>query len=317
MNMRILFLLFIFAATACNEAPRPFKHEAGSWKPPLAEPKAGYDILVEPVDGPSRPMAKLLARSVADSLVEREVSATVADSVKSRFVIKGKAEANWEDARAPFVMLILWTMFNEKGEIVGNFTQGVQGTWFEWENGDPRIIRSVGQEAAQPFAEMAQRKEKVLPPAELRGAGLMVESVIGAPGDGNKMLTDAIKEALRLTDVSITEDPRQMDYVLKGEVKMTAADQGKQKVLVIWTVLTPAGGEVGKATQENITPTGSLDGSWGETASMVATAAVNGIADILGRAEKAPREDNGSSPRGLIAPQAPKQVPGRAPPPPM
>lgn len=321
MNMRALFLLALFflslAAVACGEVSQPFRHEAGSWKPPLTEPKAGYDIRVEPVDGPALPMAKLLARSVADSLVENEVPATVNDAVQSRYVLKGRAEANWADAKAPFVMLIRWNLISEKGEIVGDFTQGIQGTWFEWENGDPRIIRSVGHEAAKPLAEMVRRKEEVLPPAELRGAGLMVESVIGAPGDGNKTLTAAVKEALRLTDVSVTEDPRQMDYVLKGNVKMTEAGPGKQKVQVTWTVLTPAGGEVGKAVQENTTSAGSLDGPWGKTASLVAKAAVGGIADILARAEKTPRESNGAPPRRLIIPSELKQIPGRAPPPPM
>lgn len=321
LNMRVFLALVLILPilAACGSVPKPFIKPGGAqagWKNALVEPKGSYDIRVEPVEGPAIPMARLLARSVADELVKLEVPATVKASDVSRYVLTGKAEANWGDPRAPFVMLIRWTLADAKGEAVGDFTQGVQGSWFEWENGDPRVIRSVGHEAAQPFAKMVMKKEEILMPAELRGAALMVNQVTGAPGDGNQTLTDAMKEVLRRTDVSVTEDPRQMDFMLQGTVKLEAAEQGKQKVGLVWTVLTPAGGEVGKATQENTVPSGSLDGPWGKVANMVASAAVGGIESILARADRGGADGGGDSGKKLEMPPTLKQIPGRAPPPP-
>ncbi|HEB79349.1 MAG TPA: hypothetical protein ENI79_02595 [Rhodospirillales bacterium] len=321
MPSRIFLFFMCFSLAACGSAPRPFKSKAGDWTNPLAEPVGGYDIRVEPVDGPAKPMALLLSRSVAAALAAKDVPATVEGTAKSRFVLRGKAEPNWDGPRASYIIVIRWVLSDAKGNTVGDYTQGVRGEWFEWENGDPKIIRAVGQEAAQPFAEMIRKKEEVLPPAELRGSGLLVKDVTGAPGDGGRALTAAIKESLTLTDVSVTEDPRQVDYVLQGVVDVSAPVKGKQWVKVTWTVSTLAGAKVGAATQENRVAAGSLNGAWGKIASQVASAAIGGIGDILARANKprvkeAPKERDETRKKSTRPPRL-KQIPGKAPPPPI
>lgn len=328
MGVRFFTFFICFSLASCGDIPKPFKSKDGDTMKSLAEPASGYDIRVEPMDGAARPMAMLLANSVADSLAEKEVPATVNALAKSRYVLRGKAEANWGDKMAPFIIVIRWVLLDDQNKTVGEYAQGVRGEWSEWENGDPRIIRSVGQDAAQPFAEMVRKKEELPPPAELRGSGLMVKNVFGAPGDGGSSLTIAIKNALALADVLVTEDKRQADYVLQGEVKVFPAGQSKQLVRVTWTVFTKAGVEVGAAIQENSVPSGGLDGVWGETAAEVAGAAISGIEDILFRASAKANDwrakeggktgkDEGETRKNLTMPPNLLQIPGKAPPPPL
>jgi len=306
-----LFLLFLLSA--CTPADR-----ALSFAPlePRVEVAKVTDVRVELVQGPALPMAKLLSSAVAAGLIEHGVKTSIRSNEISRYVLKGRAEANWDDARVPFVMLIYWTLVDHKGDIVGAYTQGVRGARWKWEYGDPRIIRAVGNGAAKPLAAMIVDDVEAPLPVLLLGAGILVNPVTGAPGDGNDALRRAIVAALRAADVSITEDKRQASLTLSGQVGLQATAGNQDKVLIVWRILTMDGFEVGRATQENTVPGGSLNGPWGEQAKKVATAALAGIERILGSGTKRAAPASVGS-QGTPPPTPDLQrIPGRAPPPP-
>ncbi len=311
---KILLLLTVLAVHACGSIPQPYRSGHGSPANPLLEPSDGVGIRVAPVEGPTVPMARLLARSVADELKELEVPATAMAASASRYVLHGRTEINRENAALPYIMVIRWTLFDQTGEIVGRHTQGVEGTWWQWEYGDPRIIRAVGKGAAKPIAAMltGEDDEPFLPTAP-RGAALFVEPVEGAPGDGNQSLGRALRMALRTAGIILTEDREKADFVLRGGVEVAPPDGGRQKVRIVWTVNQVGGAEVGTATQENAVPAHSLDGAWGRVAVLAAAAALDGIEQMLepARADRV-RKFLPATPPGRRL----KQIPGRAPPPP-
>jgi len=274
------------------------------------------EVEVELVEGPAVPMATLLSQSVAGALSELGVKSSTAPENATRYVLKGRVEANWDDRRVPFVMLIYWTLEDSTGNEIGAYTQGVRGARWKWEYGDPRIIRAVGNGAAKPIAAMILEDEETPLPFLLMGAGILVNPVEGAPGDGNQALFQGIKKSLVEADVLLTEDPRQASVVLDGRVGVEAAPNGRQQIVVVWRVSTVDGFEIGRATQENTVTAGSLDGPWGAQAERIADAAVVGIARILsaGNRPAGPRPRPGRE----TPPPSPdlEQIPGRAPPPP-
>lgn len=141
----------------------------------------------------------------------------------------------------------------------------------------------------------------------------LIKPVVGAPGNGNEALTAGLKSALRARDVTISEDPRQAGFVIRGTVDMGDPVNGRQYVRILWNVGTVTGDEVGNAVQENIIIAGSLDGEWGHVAEAVSLAAVRGIQDLFGDADTSLRERE-------QLPDFPDvdlpTIPGRAPPPP-
>lgn len=138
---------------------------------------------------------------------------------------------------------------------------------------------------------------------------ILVRSVDGAPGDGNQALMLAIKQALRIRDFMVTEDPRQAVFQVEGRVDIAPPANGRQQVKLTWIVTTVSGGQVGRAIQENTIPAGSLNGVWGQVAMMVANAAADGVEELFGR--PATRKAQMAVP---ATPPLPL-VPGRAPPP--
>jgi hypothetical protein len=152
-----------------------------------------------------------------------------------------------------------------------------------------------------------------LKPVVWAQSSFLVKIVAGAPGDGNERLTSSLKKALRDKDMTVTEDPRQAAYEIKGRVVVGPPVNGRQQARIVWRVNTVSGDEVGQAVQENAVIAGSLDGEWGRVAEIVSNAAVDGIQELFdgeGRRRQ----------RTQTAPEFPDvgplpQVPGRAPPP--
>jgi hypothetical protein len=109
----------------------------------------------------------------------------------------------------------------------------------------------------------------------------MVSPVTGAPGDGMKSLTAAIKKRLYAKGVKLTSIQSENTYTVKGVVRLTDASGGKQSIRIDWQVLDPSGKKVGTVSQQNTIPKGSLNGPWGAIADAAAGAAADGIVKLL------------------------------------
>lgn len=308
MRWPITWVLFCAAAVACADLTDALID--GFERPPKVEIKKSVGIRVEPVEGPPAPMAKLLAQSVAAALDTQRVLASTGVAGDSKYVLKGRAKRNRDDSRIPFIVVINWDLVDASGKLVGNHSHGVEGTWWQWEYGDPRIIRSVGIAAAKPIAAMVRVEPEPVPPGAPQAANVLIAVVKGATGDGNLALTRQMKAAAKAAGIATTELPDVATHVLQGVVSIEAPSGARQRVTIVWTMTTPDGREVGKATQENIIGAGALDGEWGPVAAVVARAAIRGVEDILSRSRQI-RAVKSIVPKDRVLPQ----VPGRAPPP--
>ncbi|HJO72147.1 MAG TPA: hypothetical protein QGG32_04750 [Rhodospirillales bacterium] len=167
-------------------------------------------------------MARLLAQSVAAELDTQRVLASVGVAGDSRYVLRGRAERNRDNNRVPLIVVIKWDLVDASSKLVCNHSQGVEGTWWQWEYGDPRIIRSVGKVAAKPIVAMIRVEPDTVPPGAPQPANLLIEEVKGAPGDGNSALTREMKVAAKAAGIATTELPDVATHVLQGVVRAEA-----------------------------------------------------------------------------------------------
>ena len=110
----------------------------------------------------------------------------------------------------------------------------------------------------------------------------LVAEVAGAPGNGNRLLSEALKRVLRARDQNVTDDARQAKFLVRGLVVMSEPKDGKQDARIVWSVEDMAGKALGSAEQRSTVTAGSLDENWGDTAVNVAMGAVVGIQRVLG-----------------------------------
>ena len=112
-------------------------------------------------------------------------------------------------------------------------------------------------------------------------AGVIVQPVSGAPGDGQRSLTTALKKRLYAGGVKLANGTAVNVYMVKGNVSLTDASGGKQSIRIDWQVLDPNGKKLGTVSQQNMIPRGSLNGPWGAIADAAAGAAADGIIKLL------------------------------------
>ena len=310
LGLRTAIILLVFLLVACETAERK---SSGNWPRSRAQVGENLGVRIELLEGTAVPMAKLLASSVAENLEKRDIPATAENEKRSRYVLKGRAEYDPKAKKKPFVALIHWTLVGDDNEPVGTYIQGVKGTPVQWEFGDPRIIRRIGNNAAKPIAAMIRNDTDATRPSRRRGGALLVRVVKGASGDGNQTLTEAMKISIRDAGFNVTDDPRQAGFVLTGVVTVTPVAGNLQRVRIAWSISTVEGIEMGVAVQENRVPGGSLSNDWGGIAGAIATAAVDGLVQILEGSRRTARTDTPVAPR--IPPNIPR-MPGRALPPP-
>ena len=126
--------------------------------------------------------------------------------------------------------------------------------------------------AASPSASRAQAP---------KAAGVLVQPVTGAPGDGQRSLTIALKKRLYAGGVKLANGTAVNVYMVKGSVKLSDATGGKQSIRIDWQVVDPSGKKLGTVSQQNTIPRGSLNGPWGAIADAAAGAAADGIIKLL------------------------------------
>jgi hypothetical protein len=114
-----------------------------------------------------------------------------------------------------------------------------------------------------------------------KSAGVLVQPVTGAPGDGQRSLTVALKKRLYAGGVKLANGTAVNVYMVKGSVKLSDASGGKQSIRIDWQVLDPTGKKLGTVSQQNMIPRGSLNGPWGAIADAAAGAAAAGIIKLL------------------------------------
>jgi hypothetical protein len=153
----------------------------------------------------------------------------------------------------------------------------------------PRGGRSASAVAAAPAdtpqatasATPAPATPTAAPVASPKSAGVLVQAVSGAPGDGQRSLTVALKKRLYAGGVKLANGPAVNVYTIKGSVKLVDASGGKQSIRIDWQVLDPSGRKLGTVSQQNTIPKGSLNGPWGAIADAAAGAAADGIIKLL------------------------------------
>jgi len=285
-TIRILCVLAALSmVSACGELPKPFQRADA---PPdvLARAKGGNGVRVGMPDGTTEPMAKLIAASVAKALAARDIPATVGTQGRLRYALKGRVIPGG-GATAARPTRIEWQLFDKGSEPFFVFNHDIEGSAWEW--GSPKIIQQIGADTGRLVAEAVAPADKTLVAVAAPTRGVWVRPIAGAPGDGDKSLTRAMRFALMGAQVAVTSDRAAARHILEGEFKLGAAKDSRQPVEIRWTVTYPDGGTVGHAVQRNLVPVGTFEGRWGETASIIAAAAVPGVKNVLDRAEETVR----------------------------
>ena len=127
---------------------------------------------------------------------------------------------------------------------------------------------------------------------------VLVAPVTGAPSDGNRQLTSGMRRALGSSKLVIVDQAEEGAFTVVGTVNMTPIDDRMARLVVKWIVKDPAGKNVGDIEQSNPVPLAAAKGSWAGFGDIVASAASEGVLQLLEQAINAERFSGASGPQG-------------------
>jgi hypothetical protein len=259
-----------------------------------------------PIVGAPPNIAKQFAQELAGAGSDNKLTITP-DGTGSPYTLKGYLVATSErkGAKISYILDITDTKGQRVGRVSGEQLIARRSGADPWSGVDSAALHSLAvmiapqvaasmsgggsppPAASEPSprpAPSASAPETAAAPPAARPKGpvtTIVAPVSGAPGDGTKSLTAAIKKRLYAKGVKLATVQTGNTYTVKGTVSVTDGSGGKQSIRIDWQVLDPNGKRLGTVSQQNNIPKGSLDGPWGAIADAAAGAAADGIVKLL------------------------------------
>lgn len=286
--------------------------------PPPAQPApvATAKVSIAPVIGAPDAIAKQIQSQLSAASQKQRITLANAPAEKSDFTLRGYIVAARDKAGTK--ISYIWDVTDTAGKRVHRITgeevsAGATGK-DPWAAMTPQISQAIADKTATSLASWlptqtghtgvpvasataAPVQMAAVTPADRAdarpaadgpttgsigsGVSAVVPGVTGAPGDGSAALTSAIQRELGKGGVQLASSGAAGSYKVEGKVVVGEGKDGKQPVQIDWLVRDPKGKKLGTVSQKNDVPQGSLDGAWGKTADLAASAAAQGILRLL------------------------------------
>ena len=301
--------------SSCGPVPQPFRSDVSQAPNPVQALEGFRVIYVPPIKGATRPMAKLLATSVAQYLNTHDIPASTHQPKQHRkdyWTLEGSTRPIPYDTEPSLIALTQWNLRDQHARQLTDHKERTLGEPWQWEYGDPRILYAVGKGVAGAIAPFIRKPDTSVIAAKPDKLQVCIAPVSGAPGDGNYALLRALRTALSVRGFDIVSDEARAERRIRGTVELTDLQGGAEHIRIVWGVEEPDGVRIGDAVQENDIAAGSLNARWGAIAGIAAAAVLDGVIDLL------TSSDDDQTPGGLSLPPSRqlRHVPGRALPPP-
>ncbi|WP_395709924.1 hypothetical protein [Reyranella sp.] len=127
------------------------------------------------------------------------------------------------------------------------------------------------------------------PPAQEAKVKVLVAPVTGAPSDGNRQLYSGMRRALGSSKIIVVDAEAPDAFIVVGAVTVTPVDERTVQLVIKWFVKDPSGKTIGDLEQANPVPAAAAKGSWAGFGDIVATAASEGVLELLEKAINRPR----------------------------
>ncbi|MGE5546090.1 MAG: hypothetical protein ACM33T_04265 [Solirubrobacterales bacterium] len=268
-------LMLALALAACGELPQPFRHEGPL--PPLARPKFGRGVTIRPSEGV--PDAAARADALVKALELLEIPATVRSGPSFGHVVDA------EPAEESGVPGLRWTLRAPDGQASAIAFQRVSPTAGASRDALKRQAGELAAALARHFDDPDAQAPHGAPAP--RRAGVRLVPFATLPGDGNRSLTRATREALERSGVLVVEEGG--DYIVEGRVTILPGAPGEENLVLAWTVKGGDGQEIATVDQQGAVRKGQLSGAWGPLARDIAEGGAAGVLEVVREAARPAR----------------------------
>lgn len=315
----VVILLWCIALAACGTPSRPFSHSASD----DAAFRPNNDKVELAIGAPRNMPSDMGARLAAALAVELQSYGVVAAVQPADAPIQVAGAMSTRDAGEGIEVQIDWRI-EGKPTTQEPAVSRTRTRAEDYAEASDRLISRIAQQAAPRIATLIGRPptfqprspgqiaagvsvplERPVDPADPASAvpgatpaaaasrapqvKVMVAAITGAPSDGNRQLYSGMRRALGSNKIVIVDTAGNDTFTVAGTVSLTPIDERTGKLVLKWVLKDPAGKNVGDIEQSNPVPLAAARGSWAGFGDIVASAAAEGVLELLEKALNQPR----------------------------
>ncbi|MCW9034953.1 MAG: hypothetical protein OQJ97_12100 [Rhodospirillales bacterium] len=269
----IPFIGFVLLLSGCGNIPGPFQGASKYIAPEVLELQDSVGVFIEAPTKMPNLEAKIFASEIAKSLQDINIPASSTYEKFGSYILKGRVRPRTRHMGSGVTDHLYWSLQRLDGTIAGEFGTNITTS-------EPRL-RNAAHAVAGEIAILLQEPDSSVTATEPEKMKIFVVPVVGAPGDGNAALTKSLLSELYARGAPTARQKIDAKIVVQCNFTISEPKNGKQRVKIIWIVKDSLDQEIGRSTQQNTIPAGTLDSKWGEIADDIAAGGVQGIEQIL------------------------------------
>jgi hypothetical protein len=275
-----LAAILLATLAGCQPVPQPFAH-TGKATNPIAIPQSDYaGVTILPIPGLSGSRAHSLSVAMADELLAHDIIAGPNSSnQRSRFLQGGLSQKALGGDRLE--IKVLWDLTDRNGKILGSHETSRRFSKSAWSKGGRSVITPLVKGPALEIARLIKGESD--DEADKSRLSLYVWPLEGAPENAAGPLRQAMENALKKRNYRVADSLDGAKLIIAGTIELGPQSAEPRPIRIVWSVMSPAGKELGKLTQKNSLPRQAMENRWGVLADIIADNAADGLSDVVVR----------------------------------
>ena len=278
-NVKVLSFLLIITCAACGHVPQPFqKSELQKVEDTKLLAPASRSLFVKGINGPVGWVGNAFAKATADLLRKKGLLASSTWQNDQSFALTANGYQQLYEDRPPD-LIVTWLLTDNIGRVKKTIrTKSTPPREF-WINPTTQTFRQVISPMTnkiiawlndQDKATNGQRQSVVIAIGPIKGVNATNEKIIRTE------IAEILEQHKRRLNNKIPET-----LLLKLNIQNMLLTNFNERIIVVWTLTSQNGYEIGNVKQENVVEKVRLDNNWAEISKQIARGAIDGIIGLV------------------------------------
>ncbi len=278
-NVSVLSVVLIIFCAACGQVPQPFqKTELQKAKDTKLVAPDSRSLFVKGINGPVGWVGNAFAKATADLLREKGLLASSTWQNDQSFALTANGYQQLYEDRPPD-LIVTWLLTDNMGRVKKTIrTKSTPPREF-WINPTMQTFRQVIAPKANKIIAWLNNEDKATY-KQRQSVVISIGAIKGVSADKEKIIRSKITKILEHNKHRLSNEIPET-LLLKVTIQNIFLNKFNERIIVIWTLTSQNGFEIGNIKQENVVEKMRLDNNWAEISNQIARGAIDGILDLV------------------------------------
>ena len=278
-NVSVLSVVLIIFCAACGQVPQPFqKTELQKAKDTKLLAPDSRTLCVKGISGPVGWVGNAFAKATADLLREKGLLASSTWQNDQSFALTANGYQQLYEDRPPD-LIVTWLLTDNMGRVKKTIrTKSTPPREF-WINPTMQTFRQVIAPTANKIIAWLNNEDKATY-KQRQSVVISIGAIKGVSADKEKIIRSKIAKILEHSKPRLSNEIPET-LLLKVTIQNIFLNKFNERIIVIWTLASQNGFEIGNIKQENVVEKMRLDNNWAEISNQIARGAIDGILDLV------------------------------------